>query len=90
MKWQKLLSLLFSADDSKTSVTVWENILSSPERSYWVLSENGIVDRLWSYHSWDIEGKNIKKTNKPAKKTLKSCVFTGWYLANGSSESNNP
>ena len=34
---------LWFSDDGKKSVTVWEKYLSAPERSYWVLSENGIV-----------------------------------------------
>ena len=33
----------------------------------WVISENGMVNRLWSYRSGDIEGKNMRKTAEPAK-----------------------
>ena len=45
--------------------------LRGPERSYWVLPENGMVNRLWSYHSWDIEDKNVKKPVELAKKKKK-------------------
>ena len=60
---------LFSANESKKLVTVWAKYLSAPERSYWFLSENGMVNRLWSYRSWVIEGRNIKKTAESAKNT---------------------
>ena len=35
-------SFVFSANDSKASVTVWTKYLRAPERSYLVLSENAI------------------------------------------------
>ena len=34
---------VFSADDSKKSVTIWEKHLAAPERSFLFLSENGMV-----------------------------------------------
>ena len=40
---------VFSADDRKKSVTVCTDYLSTLGRSYRVLSENGIFNRLWSY-----------------------------------------
>ena len=52
---------VFFADDNKTLVTVYAKHLSAPERSFWVLSENGMVNWSSSYRSWDIEGRNIKK-----------------------------
>lgn len=55
---------LFSADDSKTIVTVSTKHLSAPEISSLVLSENVMVNRLLSYHFWDIDGGNIKKNAK--------------------------
>ena len=45
--------------------------LRAPERSYWVLSENAMVNRLWSYNSWDIKVKDVKKPVESAKKTWK-------------------
>ena len=59
---------VFSDDDSKKLIRVWPKCLNAPERCHWVLSENGMVNRIWSYHSWDFEGRNIKKTTDSAKK----------------------
>ena len=59
---------VFFAYDSKKLVTVWAKCLSAPERSYWVISENGMVNRLWSYHLWDVEG-SIQKAPESAKTT---------------------
>ena len=39
---------VFSADNSKKLVTIWAIYLSAPERSHQVLSENGMVNRLWT------------------------------------------
>ena len=61
--------------------------LRPPERSYWVLSENGMVNRLWSYHSWDIEDKNVKKSVNQQKNT-KTSIFKVWHCADGSLEPN--
>ena len=47
---------VFPTDGSKGFVTVWLKQLSASERSSLVLSENAIVNRLWSYRSWDIVG----------------------------------
>ena len=77
--------------DSKKLVTVWVKYLeylTALERSYWVFSENGMVNRLWSYRLWDIEGRNIKKLLSQQKKT-KSSIFKGWHLPNCNSEPNN-
>ena len=49
------------ADDSEKYVTVWAKHLCASERSYWVLSRNYMVNRLLSYCSWDIEGRNVKE-----------------------------
>ena len=54
-----------------------------------VLSESGMVNGLWSYLSWDIEGWNIKKLLYQKKKTPKFCIFKVSHLADGSSEPNN-
>ena len=43
------MSKMFSVDDSKQLVTVWPNYSTALERTYWVISENGMVNRLWSY-----------------------------------------
>ena len=37
-----------SADGSKILVTVWAKYISASERSYWVISENGMVNLIWS------------------------------------------
>ena len=37
---------VFSADESKKLVKVWAKYLNVPERSSWVLSENGKVSWL--------------------------------------------
>ena len=52
---------VFFANDSKILVTVQAKHLSTPKGSFWVLSENGIVNWFWSYRSWVFEGRNIKK-----------------------------
>ena len=80
---------IFSADDSKILVLVWASHLNAPERSYSVLSENGVVNRLWSYRLWDIEGRNIIKNCWVGKKH-QNPVFSRVYYATGSSEANIP
>ena len=77
---------VFSADTSKKLVTVWAKYLNAPERSYWVLSKHGMVDRLWS----EILRVETSKKLLSQQKNTKSCIFKGWNLANGSSEHNNP
>ena len=62
------LFFVFSADNSKKSVKVWAKYLSASKKSYWVLSENGMVNRLWSYRSYDIKGRDINKTTESTKK----------------------
>ena len=62
-------NFVFSANDRKKLVTVWVKYVSVSERCYWVLSENGIVNRLWSYHSCPIECRNIAKTAESTKNT---------------------
>ena len=51
---QNMNLLVFSADNSKKSVAVWVKPISTSRRSYWVLSENGMINRLLSDHSCDI------------------------------------
>ena len=58
---------LFSADESKTLVRVQAKSLSAPQRYYWDFSENEMFNRLWSYHSWNAEGRNIRKTAELVK-----------------------
>ena len=82
-KWV-IIFFVFFADDNKTLVTAGTKYLSASGRSYRVLSENGMIIRLWSL--WDIEHRNCWIS----KRFLKSCIFKGWYLANSSSEPNNP
>ena len=48
IKCQKWLIFVFSANDSKKLATVWAKYITSSESSYWVLSENGVVNVLWS------------------------------------------
>ena len=38
----------------KKLVTVWAKHLNVTKRSYWVLSENDMVNRVWNCLSWDI------------------------------------
>ena len=66
---------LFSADDSRKSVTVSAEDISEPGRTYWVISENSMVDRLWSYCLSDIDGRNIKKTVELTKECTKILYF---------------
>ena len=66
---------VFSADDSKKVVSFLAKYLSKPEGFYWVLSENGMINMLLNYCSWDIEGRNIKKLLSQ-QKTPKS-LFSG-------------
>ena len=68
---------VFSADDRKKSVIVCTDYLSALGRSYRVLSENGIFNRLWSYRLWDIEGRKIKENCWVGKKIPKHCIFKG-------------
>ena len=64
-------------------------VKSPPERSSWVVLENSMVIRLWSYRSWKIKGKDIKKLPSQQEHP-RSWIFKVWHFANGSSESNNP
>ena len=69
----------------KRLVPVWTKKLSVPEKSSWALSEDGMVNSIWSYLLWNIEGRYIKNLLSQ-QKIPKSCIFKGWYLANGKSE----
>ena len=60
---------VFSDDGSKKLGAVWAKYISVSARSYSVLSENGIVNRVWSCRLWDIKGRNIKTTAESAKDT---------------------
>ena len=51
LKCQNGTFLVFSADSSKKSVTVWVKYPTAPKRSYLVLSETAMFDRLSSYRS---------------------------------------
>lgn len=59
-KCKKWLIVFISAFESKKSITVRTNYLSSSERSHWVLSESDVVNRLWSYRSLNIKGRISK------------------------------
>ena len=76
---------MFSTDDSKKLVTVWAKYLNAPERFYLVLSENSVALELTV-----CEILRTESNSRVCKKILKLCIFKGWHLANGSSESNNP
>ena len=67
---------VFYACDNKKLVTVRAKYLGAFERYYWLLSENGMVSRLWNYCLWDIEGRKIRKTAESAKNT-KILYFQG-------------
>ena len=47
IKMTKWLVFVFSANVGKKVVTVWAKYKSPSERSYWVLSENDLVNALW-------------------------------------------
>ena len=48
LKGQKMLIFVFSTNNSKTFVKIWAICLSTHGRSYPVLAENGMVNRLWT------------------------------------------
>ena len=48
-----------------------------------------MVNGLWSYRSWDIEERNIKKLLSQ-QKIWKTYIFKGCHLSNCGSEPNNP
>ena len=76
---------VFSADGSNKLVTVWVN---APEKSYWVLPENGLVNigyRVILYRKLRVE---IFKNLLNQQKIPKPCICNDWHLANGSSEPN--
>ena len=60
---------VFSAYGSKMLITVWAKCFNASGISYWILSENGMFNRLCSYHLWDIENLYIKKPPESAKNT---------------------
>ena len=67
--------------------SVWVKYLSVSERSYWVLSKNGMVSTLVMVNTFrEIMREEIQKNCSASKN---SCIFKDWHLANGSSESNN-
>ena len=49
-----VLFFVFSANDCKTSVTVWTKYLCASGRSYLVLSENAMEFWILSYHQQDV------------------------------------
>ena len=60
-----LYFLLMTATVSYSLGKYW----SAAETSYWVSSENGKFNRLWSYRLWNNEGRNIIKTAESVKNT---------------------
>ena len=60
LKCSKLIDLYFLLMAAKL-VTIWACVY---ERSYWVVSKNGMVNNLWSDCLWNIDGTNIKGTAK--------------------------
>ena len=65
---------VFSVDNSKQLVTIWAKQLSPPLLEFF--SENGMVNSLCGYASWDNEGKNIRKADESTKYT-KTLYFQG-------------
>ena len=59
---------IFFADNIKKFVTVWATYLSTHGRSYRVLEENDMVDRLWIWTVREILRINIKKIAKSRKR----------------------
>ena len=49
---------VFSANGSRRFAPILAKYLRAPERTYCVLSENGMVNILWRYRLWEIEGRN--------------------------------
>ena len=80
---------VFSLDDSKTLGTVWAKYLNASERSYCVLSENGMVVTA-HVGIREILRVEISKKLVSQHKIPKSSIFKGWHFANGSSELINP
>ena len=74
---------VFSADDSKKLVTVLEKDLGAPERFFHFFQKTvcSIAFAVAVQEILSIEVSNGIK---------KFCIFNGWHLANGSSESKNP
>ena len=68
VKMSKMVCFLYFLLMSDKLVTVWAKYSSDPEKSSWLHSKNGMVNKLWSYRSWGIEGRSIKKTAGSAKK----------------------
>ena len=66
IKMSKMGHFLYFLLMTAKKVIALAKYLGRPKR-FWVISENGMVNRLWSYRSWDIEGKNMKRTAEPAK-----------------------
>ena len=71
---------VFSSNDGKKWFTIWPKYISASERSFWVLSENGMVNSLYSHDLLDIEGRKIRKSADSVKSShvlyfqgLKSC-----------------
>ena len=89
-KCQKLLILCIFCWWQQKNIHIFGKYSTASQRSYRVHSENGMVNRLWNYRLWDVEGRNNKKTAQSTKKVQKYCIFKGSYYANGSLETNNP
>ena len=52
---------------AKKSCHSFGKTFNAPERSYSVLLKNDMFNKLWSYRSRDIQGRNIRKTAESAK-----------------------
>ena len=73
--------LVFSANDSKKIVTVWGKYLIASERFSWFLSKYSMFNRLWSYGSWDIEDRNIKRLLRQLENTQILYIRGFWHIA---------
>ena len=89
-KCHKWLILIFSADYSNKLVTVWAQNLSACERSFWIISGNGMANRLplvsvtFGYRVTVLETLRVEIWKKllVQQKVLKSCFFKDSDLAN--------
>ena len=62
----KMHFLQFCADFSKNPKSVKAIYIYASEISHYTVSENVMVYRVPSYHSWDISNQNIRKDADPA------------------------
>ena len=64
-----LIFCIFCWWQKKLAWAVWAKHLSAAKDTSSVILKTGIVNRVWSYCSWDIYGHNILKTVDSTKNT---------------------